>query len=251
MCVIFYQTSSQPLFTYDEIKAAALTNPHGMGWMANINGIVEYQKGYFNVDKFYDDYVQLRNNPDLVDIALHFRIGTGSAVDIANCHPFPLTSNKKRIKKSSGHCDVGIMMNGIIGKSTTEFSDTALYVMNSLKGYYDIDRRFFLHLNRHQLALFENEILPCRFVFMCKDGTKLFGSGWSNYENKGQVSNRHWIPKPVYKNKYHTDDVYIGSYDGFDEWYESKRAKRFANKKKEERHKSYIDYLMEATKEGA
>ena len=246
MCVIFYQTKEQELFTYDEFKEAALTNPHGMGWMANIGGQIQYKKGYFNVNQFYDDYVELRQNPELIDIALHFRIGTGSAIDVANCHPFPITSSPKRIKKSKGVCDVGIMMNGIIGKSTAEFSDTALYTMKNLKKYYDSDRRFFLNMSRKRKIIFENEIHGCRFVFMSRDGSKLFGSGWSDYEGKAQVSNRHWIPKPVINYGYNwEDEYYIGSYDSFDSWYNAHKAKRFANKSATSRHKSYIDYLQE------
>ena len=244
MCVIAYQTKNQPLLTYDEVKNMALSNPHGMGWMANINGIIQYKKGYFNVDTFYNDYVALRQNKKLVDIALHFRIGTGSAIDVANCHPFPVTSVKKRIKSAKGTCDIAVMMNGIIGNSTQEFSDTALYVMNNLRKYYEKDRRWFLHMNKAQKILFDNEIHGCRFIFMCKDGTKLFGFGWSDYEGKAQVSNRHWIPKPVSDYYY---SRYWDSYDWDDDddlWCE-KRAKRFAKKKGEKRYKSYIDYLLE------
>lgn len=195
MCVIAYQKKGQDLLKYTEICNMAKTNPHGMGWMVNLGGKIYYKKGYFNVDKFYDDYVELMHKNDLVDIALHFRIGTGSAIDVANCHPFPLTSNKKRIKSSHGSCDVGVMMNGIIGQSTNEFSDTALYIMNNLKPWYNYDRRFFKHFTRQQKIFFENEITGCRFIFMCKEGTELFGNGWSNYDNKAMVSNRHWLPK--------------------------------------------------------
>lgn len=247
MCVIFYQTKEQPLFTYNEIQNAALTNPHGMGWMANVNGIIKYKKGYFNVKEFYDDYVALKNEKGLVDIALHFRIGTGSAIDVANCHPFPITSVPKRIKSAKGHCDIGVMMNGIIGKSTKEYSDTALYVMNNLKNYYNRDRRFFLHFNKRTEMLFENEIYGCRFVLMCKDGTRLFGTGWSKYEDKGFVSNRYWIPTPKPQKDfdwyiYMYDDDY---YDSYDNWYIAQKATRFSKKKNEKRHKSYIDKLME------
>ena len=241
MCVIAYQTKNQPLLTYDEVKNMALSNPHGMGWMANIDGIIKYRKGYFNVDSFYNDYVALRQNKKLVDIALHFRIGTGSAIDVANCHPFPITSVKKRIKSSHGTCDIAVMMNGIIGDSTQEFSDTALYVMNNLRQYYEKDHRWFLHMNKAQRILFDNEIHGNRFVFMCKDGTKLFGVGWSDYEGKAQVSNRYWIPKPVsayYYDRYFNDDDFV------DAWCE-KRAKRFTKKKSDKRYKSYIDYLLE------
>lgn len=241
MCVIAYQTSKQDLLTYDEIKNMALSNPHGMGWMANIGGIIKYKKGYFNVDKFYNDYVSLRKNKKLIDIALHFRIGTGSAIDVANCHPFPVTSVKKRIKSPQGTCDIAVMMNGIIGDSTHEFSDTALYVMNNLRKYYEKDHRWFLHMNKQQKILFDNEIHGCRFVLMCKDGTKLFGYGWSDYEGKAQVSNRHWIPTIIpsyyWDRDYNFDDDYYG------EW-NTKRANRFAKPKDRERYKSYIDYLL-------
>lgn len=246
MCVIFYQTKEQASFTYDEIQNASLTNPHGMGLMWNDGISIKYRKGYFNVKKFYDDYVEIKNNPKTKDIALHFRIGTGSNIDVANCHPFPITSVPKRIKSAKGSCDVGVMMNGIIGSSTKEFSDTALYVMKNLKEYYDIDRRFFLHFNKRGEMLFENEIHGCRFVLMSKEGTKLFGTGWSDYENKGWVSNRYWIPVKReynwYNYMYGKNDYY---YDSYDNWYVSRASKRFAKKKNEERHKSYIDELME------
>lgn len=251
MCVIAYQTKNQALLSYDDIKNMALSNPDGMGWMANIDGVIHYKKGYFNVDEFYNDYVTLRHNKKLVDIALHFRIGTGSAIDVANCHPFPITRVEKKIRRAKGTCDVAIMMNGIIGNSTKQYSDTAIYTMTNLRDYYDRDNRFFLHLNKRQKALFENEIHGCRFVFMSKDGTKLFGIGWSDYDGKAQVSNRHWIPMPIsyYRGIYNYDDTYytdndIYDWDSFDSWY-ADRAKRFSKKKSDSRYKSYIDYLEE------
>lgn len=260
MCVIFYQTKEQTPFTYEEILNASLTNPDGMGLMWNDGKSIKFKKGYFNVDRFYNDYIEIKENPKTIDLALHFRIGTGSNVDVANCHPFPITSVPKRIKAKQGSCDVGVMMNGIIGKSTKEFSDTALYVMSNLKEYYEIDRRFFLHFNKRGEALFENEIHGCRFVLMSKEGTKLFGVGWSDYEGKAWVSNRHWIPRQRFefdgydwyyymygRNDYNYD--YNGAskpvYDSYDDWYVQKASKRFSKKKGDKRHKSYIDYLNE------
>lgn len=258
MCVIAFQTKEQPFLTYDEVKEMALTNPHGMGLMWQDGKTIQYRKGFFNVNKFYDFYCEVKNNPKTGDIALHFRIGTGSNIDGANCHPFPITSVPKRIKSLKGTCDVGVMMNGIIGSSTKEFSDTALYVMKNLKEYYDIDRRFFLHFSKRGEMLFENEIHGNRFVLMSKEGTKLFGVGWSDYEGKAMVSNRHWIPVKHSFDWYsymYGDDIYYGnskssnkskSYDSYDSWYVNQRAKRFAKKKNETRHKSYIDELMES-----
>ena len=246
MCVIFYQRKEQPLFTYDEIQNAALTNPHGMGLMWNDGKSVKFKKGYFNVEEFYNDYVEIKNDSKTKEIALHFRIGTGSAIDVANCHPFPITKVDKRLKASHGSCDVGVMMNGIIGKSTKEFSDTALYVKNKLKKYYDMDRRFFLHFNKRQEALFENEIHGCRFVLMSKEGSKLFGVGWSDYEGKAFVSNRHWISKKVTDyNWSRYSNWYNDEYNSYDAWYARRKANRFGKQSNGTRHKSYIDKLME------
>lgn len=249
MCVIFYQTKEQPLFTYEEIQNAALTNPDGMGLMWNDGKSIKYRKGYFNVEDFYNDYVEIKGLATTKDMALHFRIGTGSAIDVANCHPFPITKVEKRIRASKGHCDVGVMMNGIIGKSTKEFSDTALYVMDNLKYYYDTDRRFFMHFSKRGEQLFENEIHGCRFVLMCKEGTKLFGTGWSDYEGKAMVSNRYWIPKKVSYDWYGYVRGNYYNYDFYDDWYVEHKSKRFSKTKTtkdgKKRHKSYIDDLME------
>ena len=250
MCICALQTKKQKNFTYDEIASMFAKNPHGAGMMWNDGKSIKYRKGYFDVDSFYDDYIAIRALPTTQDIAVHMRIGTGSNIDVANCHPFPITSVPKRIKSSHGSCDVGVMMNGIIGASTKEFSDTALFVMKNLKSYYDTDRRFFLHFTRNQNILFENEIHGCRFILMSKEGSKLCGVGWSDYEGKAQVSNRYWIPKKVseysyYNNIYSYLDSY--DYDGELPWSDKPtKATRFATKKGDKRHKSYIDYLTEA-----
>ena len=118
MCVCALQTKEQKNFTFDEINNMMLTNPHGAGLMWNDGKSIKYRKGYFDAKKFYDDYVAIRALPTTREIAVHARIGTGSNIDIANCHPFPITSVNKRLKAKQGSCDVGVMMNGIIGAST-------------------------------------------------------------------------------------------------------------------------------------
>ena len=246
MCVIAVQNKNQPILTYDEISAMCNHNPHGFGLMWNDGRQCHYKKGYFNVDAFYNDYVALKNNKKVGDIALHMRIATGSNIDVANCHPFPITSVKKRIKKAHGTADVCIMMNGIIGDSTKELSDTAIYTMTNLKSYYDTDSRFYKHFTRQQQILFDNEIAGCKFAFMDKDSCDLLGYGWSSYEGKAEVSNRYWIPKKLSDYNYYSNLWdYLDSYDYDDLWVD-RRSTRFATKKKDKRHKSYIDYLNEA-----
>ena len=242
MCVIAVQNKNQPNLTYDEVRAMCKQNPHGFGIMWNDGKKTYYKKGFFKIKEFYDFYVTIRQDKKVCDVALHMRIGTGSNIDVANCHPFPITSVPKRIKSSQGTCDVAIMMNGIIGSSTKEFSDTALYTMNTLKMYYDSDVRFYKHFTRNQKLLFDNEIHGCRFAFMDKNSCDLFGIGWSNYNEKAMVSNRHWVwNTKTYQTYYRSDDSYY--YD----WWTTKNGSRFATKKTDTRHKSYIDYLTEET----
>ena len=247
MCVIAVQSKNQPMLTYDEISNMCNRNPHGFGLMWNDGRQCHYKKGYFDIDSFYNDYVKIKSDKNTRDVALHMRIATGSNIDVANCHPFPITSNKKRLKSAHGTADVCIMMNGIIGDSTKELSDTALYVLNNLKPYYDTDRRFYKHFTRQQKILFDNEIYSCRFAFMDKNSCDLFGHGWSNYEDKAEVSNRYWIPKKLSDYSY-----YSKIWDYFDDdddlpWIDKPaKAKRFATNSKDKRHKSYIDYLGEA-----
>ena len=239
MCVCALQTKEQKPFTFDEINNMMLTNPHGAGIMWTDGKTVYYRKGYFDSKKFYDDYLAIKTAKTTHDVAIHARIGTGSNIDVANCHPFPITSLNKRLKAQHGTCDVGVMMNGIIGSSTKELSDTAIYTRDVLKIYYDCDRRFFMHFDKRNLMLFENEINGCRFILMSKEGSKLFGKGWSDYNGKAQVSNRYWIPKPI--SFYGTDY----EYDGYGGYYATKKANRFSKKKSDKRYKSYIDYLLE------
>lgn len=248
MCVIAVQNKKQEILTYDEVKAMFTQNPHGAGIMWNDGVRCHYKKGFFDLSSFYSFYAELKNNKKVNDIALHCRIATGSNVDVANCHPFPITSVKKRIKSSHGTADVCIMMNGIIGDSTKELSDTAIYTMTNLKSYYDVDKRFYKNFSRNQRVLFENEITGTRFAFMDKNSCDLFGNGWSDYEGKAEVSNRYWIPKKITDYNYYTRLWdYLDDYEYDDLWNDRPvKANRFATKKKDKRHKSYIDYLNEA-----
>lgn len=193
MCVIAYQTCNDDLLTFSEVKAMEKTNSDGMGWMALIDGVVHYKKGYFDVLEFYKDYLKLRKENKCTEIALHFRIGTGSAIDQYNCHPFPISSDLSQIQSLEGISDVCIMMNGVIGRSTDKLSDTAIYTMKNLKSYYDFDNRFWINFDKRDLMLFENEIYGNRFIFMSAEGSRLFGDGWTTYKGKCDVSNEHWL----------------------------------------------------------
>lgn len=235
MCVIMYQTKNQPTIDRETMKHMFDHNPDGGGIMWTDGKTAQYIKGFFNFDEMYNKYVELKNKKNTLEIACHMRIATGSVVDATMCHPFPITSNKSRLKRSSGHADTLIMHNGILFKSTKELSDTALYVLNNLKTRWDADRRWYIDFTPTQLKLFENEITGNRLCVMSADGTRLFGH-WSDYKGLCKVSNLNWDYEP----KWSQYEPYFNDYEiGY---YESKRFSTPKGKK----HKSYIDYLMEA-----
>lgn len=242
MCVIAIQNTNQPMLTRKEVFSMANKNPHGFGLMWTDGNKTYFRKGYFDAESYYKAYTAIYNDPKVKCIGLHFRIATGSNIDVANCHPFPITGNKKRIKSPNSTADCCVMMNGIIGDSTKELSDTALYVISNLKSYYDYDSRFWLHFDKRSEMLFENEINGTRWAFMSKEGFKLFGYGWTDYEGKCMVSNRYWIPyKPTPKPKSKNENRKSESNTL---WNDKYRTNRFYTNS-ETQHKSYIDYLLD------
>ena len=80
MCVIFYQTKEQPLFTYDEILNASLTNPDGMGLMWNDGKSIKYRKGYFNVNDFYKDYVEITDGENIMTTKIYILLSNGKMI---------------------------------------------------------------------------------------------------------------------------------------------------------------------------
>jgi predicted glutamine amidotransferase len=194
MCVIFYQTLGDDLMTIEEFKAMAKTNHDGMGMMYSVYNekgsrhpyTIKYKKGYFNVDNFYDDYLKIKQDSNIVEIACHFRFGTGSYVNKQMCHPFPIVGNKKQLKRLSGEADVCIMHNGIVGNSTVEMSDTALFVKDELYPRYKQNNRFWEYDDSVLVDDYN------KFVVMSSDGSELFGD-WQDYNGKCVVSNKHWL----------------------------------------------------------
>lgn len=88
MCIAIVQPVGG-IITDEEIRSCAAANPHGGGYAYVHKGKVVVKKGYFNVEKFLEDYRADeakfgKKSPFL----LHFRISTGGKTNEENCHPF-------------------------------------------------------------------------------------------------------------------------------------------------------------------
>jgi hypothetical protein len=93
----------------------------GLLWNNSNNELLSFKT--YDYDEFYNKYTELREDDDVHNIVLHFRIATSGINGIHNLHPFIVND------------DLGFVHNGVIsGLGNKEFSDT--YEFNEmLKGF--------------------------------------------------------------------------------------------------------------------
>lgn len=242
MCVIVYSPRNKETISKELLKAMFDANPDGAGLMWQANDKVNWYKGIFNFDRLYEAYLSLRADREVKDIVIHCRIATGSAVDGAHCHPFPVTSSEKRLKTLHGTTDVCMMHNGILGSSTYDMSDTMLFDVKELKPRWDRDNRWYLRRKgRRELEFL---ITGNRMVLMDAHHTELFGR-WKTY-NGYDVSNTNFTYR-LKSNKSFYDYYDIDDDDAYDRGYvytPTRNVNRFYTQKGKQ-HKSYIDLLYE------
>jgi len=96
-------------------------NPHGMGFMASVNGKLLLRKGFFNFKSFWKVFREFQ----AYDKVVHFRWGNIGKINVENCHPFIVSER------------IGMAHNGTIaipvsnGKSDTRtFTERILRRLN-------------------------------------------------------------------------------------------------------------------------
>lgn len=116
MCIAIVKPIGAQI-TDDAIRNSAAANAHGGGYaFVTKKGKVLVRKGYFNVEKFIEDFrkdeaIHGGQSPAL----LHFRISTGGKTNEENCHPFEFKHG-------------ALIHNGYFFTATEEHSDTNLLV---------------------------------------------------------------------------------------------------------------------------
>jgi predicted glutamine amidotransferase len=123
-------------------------NSDGAGLMYVNKGKVVIRKGFMDFNSFYDYIEKLDNTFDLTEKALvmHFRISTGGNVDGGNCHPYPITNNADRLRKTMVSTTLGMAHNGIISDYSHKdkvLNDTQMFVKNCVSVLYDYDKEFY------------------------------------------------------------------------------------------------------------
>lgn len=116
MCIAILNTSGK--LSTDTLTNSWNNNEQGAGLLWNEAGHLQTYKTY-KLNKLLKKYNQLRGNPDIGKIVLHFRIATSGYEKYTNLHPFLVSP------------DLGFVHNGIIpGLGDNRLSDT--YYLNEL-----------------------------------------------------------------------------------------------------------------------
>jgi predicted glutamine amidotransferase len=132
MCVICVKKENQQLPDERMIRDMWLHNPDGAGFMYPKNGKVVIKKGFMELDSFLKAVSKIPH-VESVPVVMHFRIATSGGINTGMCHPFPLSDNVNKLKKTALKCNVGIVHNGIIDIACTDgLSDTASFIKNEL-----------------------------------------------------------------------------------------------------------------------
>lgn len=148
MCIIVSKEKGVAMPSKDILRNCFNRNSDGAGLMYVNKGKVVIRKGFMNFSEFYEYIEKLNHMHDLTEKAMvmHFRISTGGKVDGGNCHPYPITSDAKRLRQTSITTTLGMAHNGVISdynRKDTVLNDTQCFVRDCVSTIYNYDKNFF------------------------------------------------------------------------------------------------------------
>lgn len=254
------------------------SNRDGAGLMYVYENKVHIDKGYFDREKFWKKYLEVRKLN--VDIALHMRISTSGTVDGAHCHGYPISKDIDDLYATHVECDMGLEHNGIMSiepDRENNLNDTQTYIRDVLYSFYKDNNNFLLDNDLREMI--EDDIVGNRLCIMEKDNTIwLLGNGWSDYEgvwvsnthftwrleskytsyyydyntknstryvtNKGNVYTFEGLDNYKYATSVDDNDSYYGYYDNDDDdWDDYFNSKYYREKRERERKRDKDDEL--------
>jgi predicted glutamine amidotransferase len=137
MCIIVAKPKNVSMPSEETMRMCFTNNPDGAGFMLNHNGRVYGFKGLMTFDDFLKKLKQVERrfgNLREKGVVMHFRIGTHGTNIPANTHPFPVTNDYRRMRKTNWIADQGMAHNGIIYKTSShqdvkknDVSDTMVF----------------------------------------------------------------------------------------------------------------------------
>lgn len=174
MCIAIYKPQGIKTPSLDILEQCWYKNPDGAGFaLANTDQSKNYSyiihKGYMTFKDFEKAYRSYDLEHEQGEIFFHFRIATHGGVKAGNCHPFPITADKKILQAKHVLSNSVLMHNGVlpITPSDKAISDT----MELCK------RLSTLGTNYIKAMTFLDEFIGSnKIAVMHKGETKLFGA---------------------------------------------------------------------------
>lgn len=221
MCIAIVSPQGVALPSKDKLLLSFCNNPDGAGFCYASHGTVYVYKGFFDFDSFYERLMTCDKRYNLTKngVLLHFRISTHGSINRANCHPFPVTANERKLTSSFSRCRYAVVHNGICsvtastsGKS--KLSDTALFVRDYLSRIAAYDGWF---TNDTTIPLIE-ELIDSKMAVLSHNGEIKMTSGFHRESDGNYYSNysymepyyglyRYGFPEDWYSAGYGYDDV--------------------------------------------
>jgi predicted glutamine amidotransferase len=180
MCIIAVKKRGAPLPPNRHLINSAMNHPDGMGiayWKRGSDDVI-IKKNFKNVNWLIRF---IRKNIKKEDaLIIHFRFATAGLVDMGNRHPFPVTKNKRLLRKVELVCKLAVAHNGVLTQYDDDkrLSDSQKFVLdiisdNAIKNNLE---------NKTIRKLIENFILNDRLVFLNNKGKFTFFGEWVKYK---------------------------------------------------------------------
>lgn len=225
MCIIVVKEKDVKLPKREYLKNCFMNNDDGAGLMYTDNGDVVIEKGFMSwsdFEKRFDELCDAYNNFEGKSLVCHFRIGTQGKNDEHTCHPFPITTKHKFLRKTNFRTDIGMVHNGIISEfgaaskyarldnRDSLLSDTQLFIRYCVASFKALNRNFY---KNEQVMNYLDIVCGGKLAFLDKeDNVYTLGTYTSKdgvlYSN--DTYSRDWYSRYSYYG-YH-DDYY---YDGY------------------------------------
>mgnify|MGYP003135485084 CR=1 FL=1 len=172
MCIAILKPHKETI-SKDTLETCFNNNSDGAGYMFAKDNRLQFFKGFFTFEKFYESYKRNVVDNDNPMSAIHFRITTHGLSDKSNCHPFKINEN------------LGFIHNGVINMVETHKikSDTSMFNNRVLK---HLPKGFIR--NQAITSLIEESIGSSKLVFLDNKGNYLISN-----ENLGEWKNNIWF----------------------------------------------------------
>lgn len=241
MCIIVYKPAGIKSPSWTTLHNCFENNNDGAGFMYAENDKVYFEKGFMSWKSFKRAFKPFKNRTDL-PIVVHFRITTHGGTSRELCHPFPLSSDRHELRKTSGITDVGIAHNGCIPLTSNAdkgMSDTSEFIQK----YANIVITGSEWYNNPKANIVLSELISSKMLVLSKDGHgEIVGDGWKEEDGVLFSNSTYQKQSWVYYSSYYANDWYDDDWEsGYWHEYTDKSISSDSKKKKNSNH-VYSDY---------